>query len=106
MTIVTVHQAKTHLSELIRRVEGGEEIIIARNNKPVVRLVLVDGGLPPADAELPPRVFGRWKGIMGPCDNAAEPLDDADLGLAPGQRLYDGDDPAHRRPEDDVEPGR
>lgn len=106
MTVVTVHQAKTHLSELLRRVEGGEEIVIARNNKPVARLVLMEDGPPPADAELPPRVFGRWKGVLGPCDDADAPLDDEDLGLAPGQRLHDGDDPAHRRAEDDAEPPR
>jgi len=33
-----VHYAKTHLSELLSRVERGEEIVIARAGKPVVRL--------------------------------------------------------------------
>lgn len=33
-----VHYAKTHLSELLARVERGEEIVIARAGKPVVRL--------------------------------------------------------------------
>lgn len=37
-TQVNVHQAKTHLSELLARVESGEEIVIARNGKPVARL--------------------------------------------------------------------
>jgi prevent-host-death family protein len=37
-TTVTVHQAKTTLSELLRRVEAGEEIIIARGNTPVAVL--------------------------------------------------------------------
>jgi antitoxin (DNA-binding transcriptional repressor) of toxin-antitoxin stability system len=39
MTIVSVHEAKTHLSRLIEKVLAGEEVVIARNNKPVVRLV-------------------------------------------------------------------
>lgn len=39
MTTVNVHEAKTKLSELIARVEAGEEVVIARANKPVVRLV-------------------------------------------------------------------
>jgi len=36
--IYNVHYAKTHLSELLNRVERGEEIVIARAGKPVVRL--------------------------------------------------------------------
>ncbi|MEO8938896.1 MAG: type II toxin-antitoxin system prevent-host-death family antitoxin [Burkholderiaceae bacterium] len=39
MTIVNVHEAKSTLSELIARVEAGEDVVIARANKPVVRLV-------------------------------------------------------------------
>ena len=38
MAIVTIHEAETKLSELLRRVEAGEEIIIARGNKPVATL--------------------------------------------------------------------
>ena len=38
MATVTIHEAKTNLSELIRRVEAGEEIIIARGDKPVAVL--------------------------------------------------------------------
>ncbi len=38
---VGLFDAKTHLSELISRVEAGEEIVITRHNKPVVRLVAV-----------------------------------------------------------------
>lgn len=39
METLNVHAAKTHLSRLLDRVEAGEEIIIARNNRPVARLV-------------------------------------------------------------------
>lgn len=35
---VNVHHAKTHLSELLARVERGEEFVIARAGKPVARL--------------------------------------------------------------------
>jgi len=35
---VNIHEAKTHLSELVAKVESGEEIIIARSGKPVARL--------------------------------------------------------------------
>ncbi len=39
MTTVNVHEAKTQLSRLLAQVEAGEEVIIARNGKPVARLV-------------------------------------------------------------------
>jgi prevent-host-death family protein len=38
-TVVNMHEAKTHLSRLVERVESGEEIIIGRAGKPVARLV-------------------------------------------------------------------
>ena len=39
---VTIHQAKTQLSKLIAAAERGEEIIIARRDKPVVRLSMIE----------------------------------------------------------------
>ena len=39
MTVVNVHEAKTQLSRLLARVEGGEEVVIARRGEPVARLV-------------------------------------------------------------------
>ena len=41
MKQVNIHEAKTHLSELIAAVEAGEEVVIARANRPAVRLVAV-----------------------------------------------------------------
>jgi prevent-host-death family protein len=41
MITVNVHQAKTKLSALLVAVEKGEEVIIARDGKPVAQLVLV-----------------------------------------------------------------
>lgn len=38
MIQANVHQAKTQLSKLIERAEAGEEVVIARNGKPAVRL--------------------------------------------------------------------
>ena len=47
MKTVNTHQAKTHLSRLLKRVAAGEEIVIARAGKPVARLVpLKDAGTP------------------------------------------------------------
>jgi prevent-host-death family protein len=38
---IGLFEAKTHFSELVSRAEAGEEIVITRHNKPVVRLVAV-----------------------------------------------------------------
>jgi prevent-host-death family protein len=39
METVPLNEAKTRLSELVRRVEAGEEIVIRRGRRPVARLV-------------------------------------------------------------------
>jgi prevent-host-death family protein len=52
---VNVHQAKTHLSSLLERVEHGEEIIIGRSGTPVAKLV------PYREARRARRP-GGWKG--------------------------------------------
>lgn len=40
--IVKIHEAKTNLSKLIARVEAGEEIVIARGDTPVAKLVAAE----------------------------------------------------------------
>ncbi len=42
MTIVNIHEAKTHLSRLLNRVVSGEEVIIARGGKAVAKLVPIE----------------------------------------------------------------
>ncbi|MCA0435964.1 MAG: type II toxin-antitoxin system Phd/YefM family antitoxin [Austwickia sp.] len=42
MRTVKVQHAKTHLSALLAEVEAGEEIVIARGDQPVARLVGID----------------------------------------------------------------
>ena len=39
---VTIHEAKTQLTRLIAAVERGEEVVIARRDKPVARLVAME----------------------------------------------------------------
>jgi prevent-host-death family protein len=56
MHVANIHEAKTHLSHLIDRVEAGEEIVIARAGKPVVRMIAYQEATPPK------RVPGAWKG--------------------------------------------
>lgn len=41
MTQFNIHIAKAHLSELIQKTLLGEEVIIARDNKPMVKLVAI-----------------------------------------------------------------
>jgi len=52
---VNVHEAKTHLSRLLARVEAGEEIIIAKAGKPIARLI-------PYEKRPPRRLPGSAKG--------------------------------------------
>lgn len=42
MTVITIHEAKTHFSSLLRRAVAGEEIVIARGGTPIARIVPVD----------------------------------------------------------------
>lgn len=62
MTTVNVHEAKTHLSKLLERVEAGETITIARAGKPVAQL----------SAYVEPRRvdFGFAKGLIEISDDA------------------------------------
>jgi prevent-host-death family protein len=57
MAIVTIHQAKTHFSQLIQRALAGEEIIVAKGKEPIVKIV----PLPEAKKE---RILGGAKGIV------------------------------------------
>jgi prevent-host-death family protein len=70
MQLVNIHEAKTHLSKLLDQVAAGEEVVIARNGKPVARLS------PLAD-DLPPRQPGALKGKSWIADN----FDDFDAEL-------------------------
>lgn len=73
MAIVTVHAAKTNLSQLLERAEAGEEIIIARGQTPVAKLVPVN--------EKPKRQFGLFAGQITVGPEFFEPLPDDELRL-------------------------
>lgn len=73
MKQVTIHEAKIHLSRLIREALSGEEIVIARGRKPVVKLV----ALPEA---LPERQIGWAKDfILYMADDFDAPLDGIEI---------------------------
>jgi prevent-host-death family protein len=47
MKPINIHEAKTHLSRLVERVQAGEEIVIAKAGKPAARLVPIEGARKP-----------------------------------------------------------
>ena len=69
MIQVTIHEAKTHLSKLIKQVVEGEEVIIAKANKPMVKLI-------PILRSEPKRKIGTAKGMLKIADDFDLPLDD------------------------------
>jgi len=62
-TAINIHEAKTHLSKLIARVEAGETITLARGGKEVALLT------PLPAPERPKRVPGRWAGKVWMADD-------------------------------------
>lgn len=73
-----MHEAKTNLSKLVERVEGGEEIVITRRGEPTVRLVAERRG----DGFT--SLAGAWRGRV----RIAEDFDElpADLAESLGMR--------------------
>lgn len=66
MLVVNMHEAKTRLSELVRLVEAGEKVVLARNGTPVAELVR---------PERPKkREGGFWKGQVWISPHFDEPL--------------------------------
>ena len=70
MAQVGMHEAKTKLSQLVERAEAGEEIVIARNGKPVARLV------PVARPNSFAAIYGIWRGQVEIADDFDELPDD------------------------------
>lgn len=75
---VTIHKAKTNLSQLIARAEAGEEIVIARAGTPVAKLV-------PIAPVKPKRVFGSLKGKIALDESFFDPLPEDELRLWNGE---------------------
>ena len=68
MPTYSIHFAKTHLVDLVARTAAGEEVVLARDGKPVVRLV----PLSPAGPRR--RRPGRLAGRLGVGPEFFEPL--------------------------------
>jgi prevent-host-death family protein len=68
MTEVGVHEAKTHLSRLLRQVMAGDEVVITRGGEPIARLVPVK--------RVTKRLLGVEKGRFEVPDDFDAPLPD------------------------------
>ena len=77
MQIINIHQAKTQLSKLIEKTQNGEDVIIAKAGKPVVKLIAYK-------KLLKPRKLGLLKGKIHVPDN----FDDEDEEI---NRLFYGE---------------
>ena len=69
MKTVNIHEAKTHLSRLLKQVEDGNEILIARGGQPVARLV-------PYDAQPGRRTLGNDRDTVRIADDFDAALPD------------------------------
>jgi prevent-host-death family protein len=81
---VNIHHAKTHLSKLIAAVEDGEEVIIARNGKPAVKLVIA----PPPVHKSRKHMLGSGIGKIWMAPDAFSTETDLEI-----QKMFEADDP-------------
>jgi prevent-host-death family protein len=72
MRQVNIHEAKTHLSQLVEAAEAGESIILARAGKPVALLT-------PLPAAAAPRRRGLLAGALWIADDFDAPLPESVL---------------------------
>ena len=66
MHTVGSYEAKTHLPQLLERVEHGETIIITRHGKPVARLVPAVAGTPRPDVAAAIAAMAQFQEQEGP----------------------------------------
>lgn len=78
MTQYNIHAAKTNLSQLVNQALAGKEIVIARGEKPLVKLV-------PLDQSPVGRVFGSLKGTGHVDDSFFDPLPEEELAAWEGK---------------------
>ena len=74
LTPTNIHEAKTHLSRLLERVQAGETIVIARAGKPIAELT---------PFSRPDIVFGSMKGRLPVPDDICDHLDRVGLRQLP-----------------------
>jgi prevent-host-death family protein len=75
MIKVNIHEAKTHLSRLLKQVRDGERVVICERNEPVAELKPIE----PED--FTPRVFGTEKGKIVIHPSFFDPMSEEELRL-------------------------
>jgi len=80
MVRLNVHEAKTHLSKYLKRLEQGEVIVLCRNNRPIAEIRALPNSPPPQ------RIFGVDQGKIIISPKFFEPLDDDTLAYFSGDR--------------------
>jgi antitoxin (DNA-binding transcriptional repressor) of toxin-antitoxin stability system len=73
MPVYTVHEAETQLPKLMERAERGEEVIIARGDKPVVKITALEG------RRKSKRQPGTLKGSIHIHESFFEPMTDEEI---------------------------
>jgi prevent-host-death family protein len=91
MASFNIYEAKTQLSKLIRRVRGGEEIVIADAGTPVAKLV-------PIEPLKTARVLGGDRGKIWVAPDVFDPLADEDLAVWDGALFPDSPKRQQRPP--------
>jgi len=79
MKSANIHEAKTHLSRIVKEVAEGEEYVIGKAGKPVAKIV-------PYSAAAPRRTPGALKGKIWMSDDFDEELPDV-TGMFEGRGL-------------------
>jgi prevent-host-death family protein len=72
--VVNMHQAKSSLSRLVERALAGEDVVIARNGEPLVKLV-------PISQLRKQRVPGRYTGKIRIAPDCFEPMSEEESDL-------------------------
>ncbi len=70
MRTINIYEAKKNFSKLIHETLKGEEIVIAKSGRPLIRFVVYT-------EELPKRTGGQLKGILKVSDDFDDPLPDS-----------------------------
>ncbi|HRY52132.1 MAG TPA: type II toxin-antitoxin system prevent-host-death family antitoxin [Candidatus Paceibacterota bacterium] len=68
---VNIHEAKTHFSRLLRQVGRGQEVVVAKDGKPVAKIVALGSRRP--------RRPGRYQGVFATPETFFEPLPEREL---------------------------
>jgi prevent-host-death family protein len=82
MIRVNIHDAKTHLSRYIEKVEQGEVVVVCRHNKPVAEIRVITKSIPVVRKE------GLLKGRVRWSPGAFSPMTDEEMAEFDGSPVF------------------